>query len=140
MCRFSISWRFVVFNMVLVIQAIRTQTSTIPIDILKGVAGMDENQVHLFKKEDAINHLYSVSTRKRHEDHHQVHYLLCCCPPPCLSPRRNSRVSGSVKGQRERKHMSPLIHHLNQRCQESFGKMEVNYRLPVACCGPPVMT
>ncbi|KAL1271656.1 hypothetical protein QQF64_030672 [Cirrhinus molitorella] len=43
--------------------------------------------------------------------------------------------SASVKGQKGRKHIvyvSPLVHRLNQRCQELFGEVEeTNYRPPV---------
>ncbi len=46
----------------------------------------------------------------------------------------SDRESASVKGQKGRKHMvyvSPLVHRLNQRCQELFGEVEeANYRPP----------
>ncbi|KAK0138575.1 hypothetical protein N1851_024887 [Merluccius polli] len=47
----------------------------------------------------------------------------------------SDRESASVRGQKGRKHMvylSPLVHCLNQWCQELFGEVEeVNYRPPV---------
>lgn len=152
------------------------------IDILKGAAGMDENQVHLFKDSAAIDRVWEnqqkhleciqdppgrdMYTITKHVTRNGVrlpHYstvrgsnslegfhsfLPSMIPGPhCAAvpfqvyllagiARWNSdRESASVKGQKGRKHMvyvSPLIHRLNQRCQELFGEVEeVNYRPPV---------
>ncbi|KAI7789391.1 hypothetical protein IRJ41_011903, partial [Triplophysa rosa] len=153
------------------------------IDILKGAAGMDENQVHLFKDAATIDHVWA----------NQQKHLECMQDPPGKSmytitkyvtrkgvrlPRystvrgsnsvegfhsflpkmipgphcaavpfqvyilagiacwNSDRESASVKGQKGRKNMvyvSPLVHRLNQRCQELFGEVEeANFRPPVA--------
>lgn len=152
------------------------------IDILKGAAGMDENQVHLFKDAAAIDHvwenqqkhleciqdppgrnMYTItkyvtrngvrlprySTVRGSNSLEGFHSFLpnmipgphCAAVPfqvyllTGIARWNSDRESASVKGQKGRKHMvyvSPLVHRLNQRCQELFGEVEeANYRPPV---------
>ncbi|KAK0138577.1 hypothetical protein N1851_024889 [Merluccius polli] len=123
------------------------------IGILKGAAGMDENQVHLFKDEAAIDHVWenqqkhleciqdppgqNMYTIKKHVTRNGVRlpyyttvYLLAG-----ITRWNSDKESASVRGQKGRKHMvypSPLVHRLNQQCQELFGEVEeVNFRPPV---------
>ncbi len=149
------------------------------IDILKGAAGMDENQVHLFKDAAAIDHvwenqqkhleciqdppgrnMYTItkyvtrngvrlprySTVRGSNSLEGFHSFLpnmipgphCAAVPfqvyllAGIARWNSDRESASVKGQKGRKHMvyiSPLVHRLNQRCQELFGEVEeANYR------------
>ncbi|XP_062393947.1 uncharacterized protein LOC134082321 [Sardina pilchardus] len=152
------------------------------IDILKGGAGMDENQVHLFKDAAAVDHVWAnqqkhleciqdppgrnMYTVKRYVIRNGVrlpHYTTVrgsnslegfhsflprmipgphCAAVPFqvyllagIARWNSDRESASVRGQKGRRHMvyrSPLVHRLNQRCQELFGEVEeVNYRPPV---------
>lgn len=152
------------------------------IDILKGAAGMDENQVHLFKDDAAIDHVWEnqqkhleciqdppgqdMYTIKKYVTRNGVrlpHYITVresnslegfhsflpsmipgphCAGVPFqvyllagIARWNSDRESASVRGQKGSKHMvylSPLVHRLNQRCQELFGEVEeVNYRPPV---------
>lgn len=56
-------------------------------------------------------------------------------PSKWIARCNSNRESAGVKGQKVRQHqvyVSPLVHRLNQRCQELFGSVEkVNYRPPV---------
>ncbi|XP_056879706.1 uncharacterized protein LOC130520133 isoform X1 [Takifugu flavidus] len=152
------------------------------IDTLKGPAGMDDNQVHLFKGNDDIDHVWqnqqkhleciqdppgrNMYTIKKHVTRNGVSlpryatdrgsnslegfhsFLPSMIPGPhCAAvpfqvyllagiARWNAdRESASVRGQRGRQHLvyvSPLVHRLNERCQQLFGVVEdANYRAPV---------
>nr|XP_021326769.1 uncharacterized protein LOC101885269 [Danio rerio] len=152
------------------------------IDLLKGAAGMDENQVHLFKDSAAIDHvwenqqkhleciqdppgrnMYTItkyvtrngvrlarySTVRGSNSLEGFHSFLpdmipgphCAAVPfqvyllAGIARWNSNRESASVQGRKGRKHMvymSPLVHRLNQRCQELFGEVEeANYRPPV---------
>lgn len=107
---------------------------------------MDENQVHLFKAEAAVDHVWEnqkkhlEASRSTGVEHVYNQCSLCCCTIPSVPAGRHRSVEFrqrvvSVGGQKGRKHMvylSPLVHRLNQQCQELFGEMEeVNYRPPV---------
>ncbi|KAL0188362.1 hypothetical protein M9458_015461, partial [Cirrhinus mrigala] len=146
-----------------------------------GAAGMDENQVHLFKDDASIDHvwenqqkhleciqdppgrnMYTItkyvtrngvrlprySTVRGSNSLEGFHSFLpnmipgphCAAVPfqvyllAGIARWNSDRESASVKGQKGRKHMvyvSPLVHRLNQRCQDLFGEVEeTNYRPP----------
>ncbi|KAL2088838.1 hypothetical protein ACEWY4_015737 [Coilia grayii] len=152
------------------------------IDILKGLAGMDENQIHLFKSDADIDatwanqqkhleciqdppgrNMYTVvkyvnrngvqlpyyTTVRGSTSLEGFHAFLprmipgphCAAVPyqvyllAGIARWNSDREAESVRGRQDRRHMvytSPLVDHLNQRCQELFGEVEEeNFRRPV---------